>query len=305
MKLRIGTRGSPLALWQANEVRRRLLAAHSNLGDGDVTIEIIKTTGDKLLDRKLAEAGGKGLFTKEIEEALLARTIDLAVHSMKDMPTKLPDGLVLSAMLPREDPRDALISAKAKEVDHLPQGATVGTASLRRQAQLLNRRPDLKTVLLRGNVETRLRKVEGGEIDATFLALAGLKRLGLESRAAGPIDTETMLPAPAQGAIGIEIREGDGPVAEYVRALDHAPTTLCVGAERELLAALDGSCRTPIAALAEISGGAVVLRGRIVTPDGREMHAILRQAPKSEAARLGRDAGEELKRRGGPRFFAV
>jgi hydroxymethylbilane synthase len=304
-RLRIGTRGSPLALWQANEVRRLLLDHHPALGPADVAIEVIRTTGDKIQDRKLAEAGGKGLFTKEIEEALLAGSVDLAVHSMKDMPTRLPDGLVIAAILPREDARDALISAKAASIAKLPAGATIGSASLRRTAQVLNARPDLKVALLRGNVETRLKKAESGEVDATFLAMAGLKRLGLDARATAAIGTDEMLPAPAQGAIGIEIREDDAGTRRFVAALDHEASAIAVRAERALLAALDGSCRTPIAAHAEFAGRDLALRGRIVTPDGREMHAILRHGAPADAERLGREAGEELKRRGGPRFFAA
>lgn len=302
--LRIGTRGSPLALYQANETRRRLLAAHPALAPEAVTIEVIKTTGDKIQDRKLAEAGGKGLFTKEIEEALSAGAVDLAVHSMKDMPTALPDGLVIAAILPREDPRDALISAKATSIAKLPAGATIGSASLRRTAQVLNMRPDLKVALLRGNVETRLRKAETGEVDATFLALAGLRRLGLEARATSAIGIDEMLPAPAQGAIGIEIRAKDERTRALIAPLNDSPSETRVAAERALLAALDGSCRTPIAALAEFAGGEFALRARIVTPDGREMHALVRHGRPGDARRMGQDAGLELKKRGGPRFFA-
>lgn len=303
--LRIGTRGSPLALWQANDVRARLAAAHPDLAAPDaVAILPIRTTGDAVRDRTLAAIGGKGLFTKEIEDALAAGTVDLAVHSMKDVPTFLPEGLVIACILEREDPRDAFFSPKGDGIAALPPGAVVGTASLRRQAQILRARPDLAVVPLRGNVETRLRKLAEGTVDATLLALAGLKRLGLAGRATAILTAEEMLPAVAQGAIGIETRIGDRRVERYLDALHHQPTGWRVAAERALLATLDGSCRTPIAALAEIGpGGSLTLRARIVRPDGREMHETTRAGTAVQGEAMGRDAGEELRRRAGPCFF--
>lgn len=304
--LRIGTRGSPLALAQANLVRDRLLAAHQALAPEATEICIIKTTGDRILDRPLAEAGGKGLFTKEIEEALLEGSIDLAVHSMKDMPTVLPDGLDVPCLLEREDPRDVFISPKAANLWDLPDGAVVGTASLRRQAQILHRRPDLKMVNIRGNVETRLRKIEAGEADATLLALAGLKRLGLTGAATAVIPLEDMLPAVAQGAIGIECRAGDDRILELLAALNHPATQTCIAAERAMLAVLEGSCRTPIAGLAQFDeAGGISLRAMVLTPDGRTVHETSRAGPAPDAERLGRDAGEELRQRAGPNFFAA
>ena len=305
-KLRIATRGSPLALAQAHEVRDRLAEAHPDLAAPDaVEIIVIRTTGDRIQTGPLADAGGKGLFTKEIEEALLAHDADIAVHSMKDVPTVLPDGLLIGALLPREDPRDALIAPTAGSIEALAEGAVVGTASLRRQAILLNRRPDLKVVTLRGNVETRLRKAEEGEVDATLLAIAGLRRLGLADRATAILDPDDMLPAVCQGAIGIELRTGDTETVERLAALDHGPTAIRVTAERALLAALDGSCRTPIAALATLADDRLSLRALIVRPDGSELIETARDGPAADAARLGRDAGDELRRRGGAGFFAA
>jgi hydroxymethylbilane synthase len=301
--LRIGTRGSPLALRQANMVRDALLAAHPDLGPGDITIEVIRTSGDRIQDRALATAGGKGLFTKEIEEALIAGSVDLAVHSMKDMPTVLPDGLGIVAILEREDPRDVLVGAAS--IAAIPRQALIGTASLRRQAILLNRRPDLRVTLFRGNVETRLRKIAEGQVDATLLALAGLKRLGLTEHIGGIIGTDEMLPAVAQGAIGIECRLGDAATRARLAPLDHPDSAICVAAERALLAALDGSCRTPIAAHAVLDGVTLNLRAQIVTPDGSEALETSRSGSVADAVRLGQDAGDELKGRAGPHFFAA
>jgi hydroxymethylbilane synthase len=301
-KLRIGTRGSPLALIQAGEVRRRL-AATLGLDPATLEIAVIKTSGDRIQDRPLSEVGGKGLFTKEIEEALLDQSIDLAVHSMKDMATVLPDRLAIGAILEREDVRDAFISLKAKGLVDLPRGAVVGTASLRRQAQVRRLRPDLEVVTFRGNVGTRLRKLEAGEADATILALAGLKRLGQEGRATALMSPEEMLPAVAQGAIGIEIRAGDARTAELVRPLNHRDTVVAVTAERALLRGLDGSCKTPIAGLAEITGDRVRLRGMILSPDGREVHEIMREASVVDAQRLGAAAAAELLALAGPNFL--
>ncbi len=305
--LTIGTRGSPLALAQAHETRDRLLAAHSGLREADIAIRIIKTTGDQIQDRALAEAGGKGLFTKEIEDALLDGGIDLAVHSMKDMPTQLPPGLAMAAYLPREDVRDVLLALKPTALSALPQGAIVGTSSLRRKSFLLARRPDLQVVTFRGNVQTRLRKLEDGIVSATFLALAGLHRLKLAPPGMQVLSTDEMLPAVAQGAIGIECRDGDARVLDLLAPLDDAATRIRVEAERALLAVLDGSCRTPIAALAELDGpganSAMRLRGAIARPDGSELIEIERNGTARDGVAMGRDAGAELKGRIGPDFF--
>lgn len=304
-RLRIGTRGSPLALAQAHQTRDRLAAAHPALAEpGAIEIVVIRTTGDAILDRTLSEAGGKGLFTKEIEEALVDRRIDLAVHSMKDVPTWLPDGLDICCVLPREDPRDAFFSPKASSIDELPSGAVVGTASLRRQALVLARRPDLKVVPFRGNVDTRLRKLAEGEADATLLALAGLNRLGIAGRATSVIDPSVMLPAVAQGAIGIEVRADDAGTRALLAPLNCGDTMLRVTAERALLAVLDGSCRTPIAALAELRPDGLHLDGLVASPDGRQVLRTSRSGAAADAAQLGSDAGRELKSRLPPGFFA-
>ena len=300
--LRIGTRGSPLALVQAREVQGRLARA-CGLAPERIEIKTIRTTGDAIQDRPLAEAGGKGLFTKEIEEALLSGAIDLAVHSSKDMPTVLPAGLELSAFLPREDARDAFISRHAKSLRDLPRGAVVGTASLRRQALLKRLRPDLAIVPLRGNVETRLRKIENGDADATVLALAGLKRLGLVDAATAVLDLDEFLPAVGQGAIGIEMRNDDDKTRELVDAINDPDTATALAAERAFLAVLDGSCRTPIAGHAHIVGGTVRFRGLIAKTDGSEALEVSREGPRGDAAALGADAGRELKSRAGPGFF--
>ena len=300
--LRIGSRGSPLALAQAREVLRRLTEACGFAAE-QVEIKVIRTTGDAIQDRPLAEAGGKGLFTKEIEEALLARSIDLAVHSSKDMPTVLPPGLALSAFLAREDVRDAFVSPRAKTFHELPPDAVLGTASLRRQALARRLRPDLKVVPLRGNVETRLRKLEAGEADATLLAVAGLKRLGLLSAATAVLDTDEFLPAVGQGAIGIEIRAEDDATRALVARINDADTATALAAERAFLAVLDGSCRTPIAGHARVNGGTVRFRGMILKPDGSEALEVMREGRAEEAAALGADAGRELKDRAGSGFF--
>ncbi|MBM3596897.1 MAG: hydroxymethylbilane synthase [Alphaproteobacteria bacterium] len=303
-RIRLGTRGSPLALIQTREVHDRLIAAHPELAaPGAVETVVIRTTGDRVQDRTLAEIGGKGLFTKEIEEALLAGTIDVAVHSMKDVPTFLPDGLEIDCLLPREDPRDAFICPNAPSLAALPAGALVGTASLRRQTQILNRRPDLKVAPLRGNVDTRLRKLEAGECAATVLALAGLRRLGRADVVTAVLEPEEMLPAVAQGAIGLECRTDDRETRRLLGALNDGPTSVCIAAERALLAALDGSCRTPIAALATLNAGALSLRGLVISLDGRQCHWSARQGAPADAARMGTEAGEELKRLIGPDFF--
>src|SRR5215510_11773259 len=306
--IRIGTRGSPLALIQAQMVRDALAAAHAHLGGADdIQIVPIKTTGDAVQDRKLMEIGGKGLFTKEIEEALLAGRIDCAVHSMKDMQTWLPPGLAIGAMLPREDARDALFAKTGTRIAELPRGAVVGTASLRRQAQLLALRPDLRIISLRGNVEMRLRKLAAGEVDATLLAVAGLKRLGLLDKASTIIDSAEILPAVGQGAIGIEIRADDARLRALLAPLDHRATTVCVTAERACLAELDGSCRTPIAAYAELSaeGRSLRLRALIALPDGTAVHRDERDGPAADPVALGRAAGQRLKAMAEPAFFRM
>ena len=302
--LRIGTRGSPLALAQAGMVRDALAKAHG-FAPERIELQVIRTTGDRIQDRPLAEAGGKGLFAKEIEEALLDRRIDLAVHSSKDMPTFLPDGLVLTAFLQREDARDAFVSRKARTLAELPRGAVVGTSSPRRQALVRRMRPDLAVVDLRGNVETRLRKLDEGAADATLLALAGLKRLGLADAAATVFELDEFLPAVGQGAIGIETRADDAKTRALLRPIDDPDTATALRCERAFLAALDGSCRTPIAGHATVAHGRVSFRGMIVKPDGSEAFETAGSAPVSDAERLGDDAGRELKGRAGPDFFGL
>ena len=302
--VRIGTRGSPLALWQANETRRRLGDAHPELtADDAVEIVVIRTSGDKLQQGALTDVGGKGLFTKEIEEAMLEGSLDIAVHSMKDVPTWFPDGLMIDCLLPREDPRDALIAPAVGSIADLPEGVTVGTASLRRKALLLHRRPDLKVVPLRGNVDTRLGKVAAGEVDATFLALAGLIRLGREDVGATPIAADEMLPAVCQGIVGIEQRQDDDRVAALLAPLNDAETADRAAAERTLLAGLDGSCRTPIAALADITGNDMYFRAAIVRPDGSELIETERRGAVADAAAMGDDAADELRGKAGKGFF--
>jgi hydroxymethylbilane synthase len=302
--LRLGTRGSPLALTQARMVRQALAAAHGFDAE-QVEITVIRTSGDRIQDRPLSEAGGKGLFTKEIEEALIAGSIDFAVHSSKDMPTVLPDGLVLSAFMQREDARDAFISRKAKSVAELPQGATIGTASLRRQALMKRLRPDLKVVPLRGNVETRLHKLDEGVADATLLALAGLKRLGLTDAATAVLSVDEFLPAVGQGAIGIETRADAAHTRQLLAPINHADTAFALGCERAFLAVLDGSCRTPIAGHATVSGNLLRFRGMIVKPDGSEAFEAKREGTVRDAEQLGANAGAELKALAGPDFFVA
>ena len=297
-QLRIGTRGSPLALVQAHETRDRLVAAHG-LNPADLEIVVISVTGDQIRDRPLTEIGGKGLFTKEIEEALLAGNIHMAVHSMKDLPAVLPGGLVIAAVLPREDARDAFLSLTANSIAELPVGAKIGSSSVRRTAQLLRMRPDLKTVLFRGNVQTRLRKLSEGVADATFLACAGLNRLGLAEKITAAMPTEIMLPALAQGAIGIEIREGDEETKQLLSGINHTESSIAVACERAFLQTLDGSCRTPLAGHASLDGGILNFRGHALTLDGVHCFEATRQGPLSDAARMGADAGAEVKARGG------
>jgi hydroxymethylbilane synthase len=301
--LRLGTRGSPLAMAQAHETRARLAAAHGVEPEA-VEIVVIKVSGDQILDRPLAEAGGKGLFTKEIEQALLDGDIDLAVHSSKDMPTVLPDGLILSCFLPREDVRDAFISRKARTLADLPHGAVVGSASLRRQAMIKRLRPDLEVVNYRGNVQSRLRKLDEGVVDATLLAMAGLNRLGMTDVVTSALPVDTFLPAVGQGAIGIETRENDTRTRTLLDAINHPDTGLALAAERAFLKVLDGSCRTPIAGHATLDNGAISFRGLILRPDGSEALETARAGSAGDAVHLGRDAGEELRARAPSDFFA-
>jgi hydroxymethylbilane synthase len=299
---RIGTRGSPLALVQARAVRAQL-AAVFGAGEDEIELVVIRTTGDTIQDRPLAEEGGKGLFTKEIEEALLAGRVDLAVHSAKDMPTFSQPGLTLAACLEREDPRDVFISRKANSIAELPRGARLGTASLRRQAIARRARRDLEVAPLRGNVETRLRKLDEGQVDATLLALAGLKRLGLTHHATRIMSPEEFLPAAAQGAIGIEAREDDPRVRDALARINHADTFTAVACERAFLAALDGSCKTPIAGHAVVQEDSIQFRGLIAQPDGAAAHDIAGHGHRKDAVAIGSDAGRELKHRAGPGFF--
>jgi hydroxymethylbilane synthase len=300
--LKIGTRGSPLALAQANETRDRLAEAF-DLPHEAFSIVVIKTTGDRILDRPLKEIGGKGLFTREIEEALLSGAIDIAVHSMKDMPVLQPGGLTLDTYLPREDVRDAFISPDFSGIVQLEPGAVVGTSSLRRRAQLLNRRPDLSVVEFRGNMQTRLKKLADGVASCTFLAMAGLNRMKIEGVPRTAISTDDMLPAIAQGAIGIERRESDDRVAEMLSAIHHIPTGQRLAAERAFLAGLDGSCETPIAGLAELDGTSLTLRGEVLRPDGSVSHTGHRTGPVPDGADMGRDLAAELLDIAGPGFF--
>jgi len=301
--LKIGTRGSPLALAQAYETRSRLMAAH-DLPEAAFQICVIKTTGDKIQDRALKEIGGKGLFTKEIEEDLISGAIDIAVHSMKDMPTLQPDGLILDCYLPREDVRDAFVSLGTHTLATLPRGSKVGSSSLRRRAQLLNYRPDLEVVEFRGNVQTRLKKLEEGVAVCTFLAMAGLNRLGLSEVPKAPVSPENMLPAVAQGAIGIERRTDDAETAHLLAAIHDGQTGQRMAAERAFLKTLDGSCETPIAGLAELDGATLRLRGEILRPDGSERLADEVSGAVADGAALGHDLAERLLSRAAPDFFA-
>jgi hydroxymethylbilane synthase len=295
--LRLGTRGSKLALAQAGMVRARL--AQESIS---AEIVVLKTSGDRIQDRSLADSGGKGLFTKELEEALLREDIDLAVHSMKDVPVQLPAGLKIAALLLREDPSDVFISKIASSLAALPKNARVGTSSVRRQAQVARARPDVETVLLRGNVDTRLAKLDAGDYDAILLALAGLKRLGLASRATAILSPQDWLPALAQGAIGIEIREGNERAAAAISPLNDSNTEIALACERAFQSVLDGSCRTPIAGIATIHQGRLTFRGEVLAPDGSDFvetkfEIDLGTNPVNEAARAGRDAGLALKPR--------
>lgn len=302
--LRIGTRGSPLALAQAAEVRRRLSAA-LRMPEERIEIVPIRTTGDAITDRPLTEAGGKGLFTREIDEALLSGVVDVAVHSAKDMPTAMPDGLMIAACLERADVRDAFVSPIATRLGDLPQGAILGTSSLRRKAMALRLRPDLQVIDLRGNVETRIRKLSEGIAHATLLAAAGLTRLGILDQAASFLSVQGWLPAPGQGAIAIMAREDDAETRGRLVAIDHRDTSAALRAERAYLAILDGSCRTPIGGLARIAAGTLTFRGMIIKPDGSESHEVTRHGPVTEAGEIGAEAGASLATHGGPDFFTA
>ena len=300
--MRIGTRGSPLALAQAFETRRRLCKAF-NLDEAAFEIIVIKTTGDKVLDRPLKEIGGKGLFTREIEDDMLSEKIDIAVHSMKDMPILQPGGLVLDTYLPREDVRDAFVAKSYSSLEELPEGTVVGTSSLRRKAQLKNRRSDLEVVEFRGNVQTRLKKLDDGVASCTFLAMAGLNRLDMTHVAKSAIGTDKMLPAVAQGAIGIERRTSDHNTASSLEAIHHSPTGLRLSAERAFLAGLDGSCETPIAGLAVLNEGSMRLQGEVLRPDGSDIITDDATAPIEDAAEMGTEMAHKLLEQAGPGFF--
>ncbi|PJI85161.1 hydroxymethylbilane synthase [Yoonia maricola] len=298
----IGTRGSPLALAQAHETRARLMAAF-DLPEEAFAICVIKVTGDAIQDRPLKEIGGKGLFTREIEEALLDGSIDIAVHSMKDMPVEQPGGLLLDTYLPREDVRDAFVSLNAKGLDDLAHGATVGTSSLRRRSQLLAKRPDLNIVEFRGNVQTRLKKLGEGVAEATFLAMAGLNRLHMSDVPRTAVAPDEMLPAVAQGAIGIERRGDDNRAAQMLEAIHDGPTGQRLAAERMFLTHLDGSCETPIGGLAELDGGSIRLRGEILRTDGTEVYADDMSGAIEDGAEMGRAMAAKLLEQAGPDFF--
>ena len=304
--LKIGTRGSPLALAQAYETRRRLVTAF-DLPQEAFEIVVIKTTGDNRAmidaDRPLKEIGNKGLFTKEIEEAMLSGAIDIAVHSSKDMPVEQPEGLILDCFLPREDVRDAFVSLKYKGIAELPPGAIVGTSSLRRKAQLLAKRPDLQVVEFRGNVQTRLKKLGDGVAEATFLAVAGLNRLGMDDVPFTPVDTADMLPAIAQGAIGIERRIDDERAKTMLAAIHHSETGHRITCERAFLGALDGSCETPIGGLSHIEGDMIALQGELLSLDGTRILTIGGTAPVADGAELGQRLGAELLAKAGPDFL--
>jgi len=300
----IGTRGSPLALAQAHEAQERLAAA---LGWDlvQLPLSIIKTTGDAIQDRPLSEAGGKGLFTKELDVALLEGAIDLAVHSAKDLPTVLPNDLVIAGYLPREDVRDAFISLRARTFMDLPKRAVVGSASLRRQAQMKRLRPDLQISLLRGNVGTRLAKLERGEVDATLLAMAGLNRLGLTRHVTAILDTDDFLPAVGQGAIALMTRAADTHALQAVEHIIDAATGSALAAERAYLAVLEGSCRTPIAGHARLIEGRLAFRGFVLRPDGSQSLATAGDGPVTDAERIGRAAGQDLRSRMPPGFLSA
>ncbi|MBO6917407.1 MAG: hydroxymethylbilane synthase [Rhizobiaceae bacterium] len=298
----IGTRGSPLALYQAHEVRDRLMKAH-DLPMEAFEIVVLSTKGDRITNKALSEIGGKGLFTLELEEKLHDGSLDFAVHSSKDMATKLPDGLYISAFLPREDVRDAFIGGAAPTIEELPENALIGSSSLRRQALIRRMRPDLRVTIFRGLVETRLRKLEEGQVDATLLAYAGMKRLGIEDKATEVLDLSRFLTAPGQGAICVESRIGDQKIDDLLAPINHKPTETALLCERAFLRALDGSCRTPIAGYATLDDDKVNFSGMILTPDGRTVYDIQSSGSASEAADLGKKAGDTLRGQAGTSFF--
>jgi len=305
---RIGTRGSPLAMAQAFETRKRLQEIFPELcEDGAIEICVMKTQGDMILDKSLMELGGKGLFTKELDTALLGNEVDICVHSMKDVPTWLPDGTVLPCNLPREDTNDAFISGNGeiKRIEDLPDHSVIGTASLRRQAQIMAKNPTLKCVNFRGNVQTRLRKLDDGVVDATLLAIAGLKRMDMDGCATSVLEWDEMLPAVAQGAIGIQCRSDDERSLKYIGALNHEPTKVCVDCERAFLEALDGNCKTPIAGQARIVDGKIKFRGLIAMPDGSQKFEIESEGEIADAKKIGLEAGQTLKARAGDKFFEM
>lgn len=304
--LRIGTRGSPLALAQAYEARTRLQEQYPELRrDGAIEVFVMKSYGDMILDKSLMELGGKGLFTKELDTALLENEVDLCVHSMKDVPTWIPNGTVLSCYLPREDTSDAFISGdeSIKSISDLPDGAVIGTASLRRQAQLMARNPSFKCVNFRGNVQTRLRKLNEGVVDATLLAIAGLKRMHMDGCVTSVLSWDEMLPAVSQGAIGIQCRTGDERSLNYINVLNHPETSACVDCERAFLEVLDGNCKTPIAGQARIVDGKIRFRGLIAMPDGSLKYDIMISGTIQDAKKIGKKAGQELKKQAGDKFF--
>ncbi len=298
MNIRIGTRGSKLALWQANHVKNLIEALSP---DFQVELVIIKTKGDKILDAPLAKIGGKGLFVKEIEEALLENRVDLAVHSMKDVPTELPPGLVIGAIPKREEPWDLLVVKEEAHLENLPHGAKVGTSSLRRQSQLLARRPDLNIQPLRGNLDTRFRKLKETDLDAIIVALAGVKRLGINSLPMRVLSPEECLPAIGQGALALEVREGE--MGEILEALHDPETEACVRAERAFLASIGGSCQIPVAALAEMKGKRLILRGLIASPDGKEVYREEMEGSASRAQAMGEKLAQLLLDRGGKKII--
>jgi hydroxymethylbilane synthase len=308
-RLRIGTRGSALALKQTHEFVAALARAEgwdASEALARTEVVVIKTTGDVVQDRSLAEIGGKGLFAKEIEEALVGNRIDCAVHSLKDMPSFLPPELAIVCHLEREDPRDAFVSPRFAALNELPRGAVVGSSSVRRQAILLHHRPDLKIINFRGNVDTRLRKLSEGQADATVLAIAGLKRLGAEAHARHIFTSDEMLPSVAQGVIAIEVRSNDTQVRQRVEAIDHRKTAFAATLERSFLQVLDGSCKTPLAGLAEWHGESLRFRGAALSLDGKQRYDVARSAKvgsRDEAEAIGRDAGEDLLARAGRAFF--
>ena len=305
---RIGTRGSPLAMAQAFETRKKLQANFPEMNeDGAIEICVMKTQGDMILDKSLMELGGKGLFTKELDVALLGDEVDICVHSMKDVPTWLPEGTILPCNMEREDTNDAFIykDGSVKTIDELPDNSVIGTASLRRQSQLMAKNPTLKCVNFRGNVQARLRKLEDGVVDATLLAIAGLKRMGMDGCATSVLEWDEMLPAVAQGAIGIQCRTGDERAMKYIDALNHPPTKSCVDCERAFLEALDGNCKTPIAGQARIVDGKLKFRGLIAMPDGTNKFETESEGEIEDAADIGRAAGEKLKAEAGEKFFEM